>query len=368
MKLLFLIDNLGSGGAQRQLATIAPLLKQRGIEVEVLCYSKNDFFATSLMKNNIPIHWITPKSYLTRIWKIRHFIRREKYDGVISFLDTPDLLNCISAIGGHTWKVITSERSANEAVFRTTRGKIIAWVKKYSDSIVCNSENSRQMWLKYYPNYLNKLKVIYNLVILPEIDFTYVPRKGGKMNIVVAASYQYLKNPINVIKAINLLSNEEKSVLRLSWYGNTEVKSGNTEAYDQSVALINRYNLSEIILLHKATNNIVDLMNQADVVGLFSQLEGLPNAICEAMYLKKPVIMTKVSDYKLLVDQNNGVLCAWDNINSITDAFREIINWNSKEIAKRGENSKFKSEKLFGEKKIINQWLNILEYEKDDKE
>ena len=36
MKLLLFIDSLGSGGAQRQLTTIAPLLKQQGIDVEVL--------------------------------------------------------------------------------------------------------------------------------------------------------------------------------------------------------------------------------------------------------------------------------------------------------------------------------------------
>lgn len=43
MKLLFLIDSLGSGGAQRQIVTIIPLLKQKGVEVEVLCYHEDTF-------------------------------------------------------------------------------------------------------------------------------------------------------------------------------------------------------------------------------------------------------------------------------------------------------------------------------------
>ena len=209
MKLLFLIDNLGSGGAQRQLTTIAPLLKAQGVEVDVLCYNENRFFENRLTENEIKVYWITPKSLLMRILKIRSFIRKGKYDTVVSFLDTPDLLNCISAIGGHTWKVITSERSANEELFKTKRGRIIGWFKRYSDAIVCNSEHAREMWLKYYPQYEDKLKVIYNIVTLPKITSTYIPRRDGKTHIVVAASYQYLKNPINVIKAIALLNKEK---------------------------------------------------------------------------------------------------------------------------------------------------------------
>lgn len=48
MKLLFLIDSLGSGGAQRQMVTIAPLLKQQGMDVEILCYYQDTFFIEQL--------------------------------------------------------------------------------------------------------------------------------------------------------------------------------------------------------------------------------------------------------------------------------------------------------------------------------
>jgi len=43
MKLLLLIPSLGSGGAERQLVTLAVLFKRKGLDVEFLIYRK-DFF------------------------------------------------------------------------------------------------------------------------------------------------------------------------------------------------------------------------------------------------------------------------------------------------------------------------------------
>ena len=219
MKILFLIDNLGSGGAQRQLVTIAPLLKQRGYEPEVLCYWEQNFFAPILEKENITIHWKVEPNHIKRIWKIRQFIRKGDYKAVISFLDTPNFLNCIAAIGGKKWKVITGERSADEAFFHSRRGKFFIWLQRYSDLIVCNSHNAEIMWQKYCPKYSNKLTTIYNTVSMEAPKIRYSPLRGGKVHIVVAATYRYIKNVKGLIKALSLLSKQEREKLQVDWYG-----------------------------------------------------------------------------------------------------------------------------------------------------
>lgn len=361
MRLLFLIDSLGSGGAQRQLVTIAPLLKQQGIDVEVLCYHQDEFFVAILLENNISVHWITPTNYLVRILKVRSFIRKGNYDAVVSFLDIPDFLNCIAAVGGHKWKVITSERSAKEEKFHTYKGKLIGWIKRYSDVIVCNSENAKQLWLKYYPHYQNKLKVIYNIVALPEIAPTYAPRRNGKTHLVVAASYQYLKNPINVIEAVNLLGDSTKAKLVIDWYGMKYVSQNGTKAYDEAAKLVSKYVLQKVIHLNDPTSFISEKINEADAVGLFSRLEGLPNVICEAMFLSKPILMSRVSDYNILVDKSNGLLCNWDDILSIKDALSTLIEeWSDEQLLAAGKCSKKKAEVLFSSEIIIGQWMKII--------
>jgi len=260
-RVLFLIDNFCSGGAQRQMTTIAVLLKQKGYDVSFLTYSSGDFFKEKIEEQNIPIYKISTTNYLNRILKIRHYIRKGNFDAVISFLDTPNFLNCFAAIGKHKWKVITSERSCNESIFYNIKTKIFNWFQRYSDVIVCNSERAKQMWIKHCPKYGKKIKVIYNTVQLPKINTRYIPMKDNKIHIVVGASYQALKNPIGVIKALSLLNNEEKNKIQIDWYGriNTDIKKQSI-IYKEATQLIKDLNLSNYIKLHAESNKIQEFM------------------------------------------------------------------------------------------------------------
>lgn len=360
MKILFLIDSLGSGGAQRQMVTIAVLLKKRGYDIKFLIYHNYNFFQDTLTENKIEVIKIDAKGYLDRIIKIRKFIRKGDFDVVISFLETPNFLNTFSAFGGKKWKVITSERSAKVESFHSSKVKIYNFFQRYADAIVCNSENAKQLWTKYYPKYANKLYTIHNTVSLPQLNSSYKLKVDNKINIVIAASYQYLKSPLLLANAINMLSNEDKDKILINWYGRKEVSVGNTMAYDETKEFIINHKLENIFLLHEETKDIAYKMNQADFVGLFSLYEGMPNAICEAMLIGKPIIMSKVSDYEILVDKSNGLLVEVNDVHSIYENLLKIIKLKEDTIIQMGNNSKLKAQKCFSEEVIINKWLKII--------
>lgn len=360
-RLLFLSDNLCSGGAQRQMVTVASLLKQLGHEITVYCYEKNDFNAHRLQEAGIPIVWdLEPTRYFRRIRNVRRFVRKGNYDTVISFLPTCNFLNDVAAIGGHNWKVITGERSSRISTFTSGRGKFFGWMQRYSDTIVCNSQNACRLWYKYKPGYSSKMKVIYNCVRLGLVNTEYVPLKDGKLHIVVAATYQYLKNPIGLAEALSLMSIEERSKLVVDWYGRAEVTTGDTKAYDETVRVIKEKGLEDVFKLHQDTKDIANIMNQADVVMLLSQFEGLPNVICEGMTLGKPIIMTRVSDYTILVDESNGILCDADNVASISDAIKKVVAMDAVQLKKMGEASKQKANRLFSKEMVTKQWDEII--------
>lgn len=360
-KILFLTANLSSGGAERQMVTLARLLKKQGLHIEFLCYSGEDFYSSILKEDAINVHWKISKNYFLRLISVRRFIRKGEYDCVISFLEVANFLNNFSAIGGKTWRIITGERSSKKRTFHSRRGKFFGWFQRYSDAIVCNSYNAKAMWEKYFPQYKDKLSVIYNPVILQEITSEYIPKRDSKLHIVVAASYQYLKNPIGLIKALALMNEEEREEIEVNWYGRIEVIRGNSSAYEESVSLIKEHNLEDVIHLNKPTKEIADKMKEADAVALFSKLEGLPNAICEGMMIGKPIIMTKVSDYARLVDETNGFLCDWDNIDTIKEAVISASNLSKETIFSMGENSKKRAEALFSNEEILSLWIRLIE-------
>lgn len=358
MKVLFLIDNLGSGGAQRQVATLAPLMQARGIEIIVVAYFEQNFFA-EMLKGKVPIVCIKRGNYISRTLAIRKYIRKENFDAVISFLDNPDFINCFAALGGKKWKVITSERSAKEEAFSTKLHRVIAWFKRYSDYIVCNSENAKNLWLKFYPQYEPKLKVIYNAVTIKHSSIQYTPKKEGKIHFVVAASIGYLKNPLNVIEAINRLG-DLKSRLLLDWYGNYRIDGRINGCYMRCQELIKEYGLQDVVQFHEPTSEIAEIMQKADCIGLFSRIEGLPNAICEAMTLSKPIIMSRVSDYNKLIDKHNGFLCDWDDVDSIAEAFKGMIEKTKSDLLQMGNASKQKSEQLFSPDSVCEKWFELI--------
>lgn len=353
MRILFLIDSLGSGGAQRQMTTIAPIMKYRGIDVEVLCYHKDAFFQYPLNQADIKVHWLLQDNPIMRLIKIRSFVRKGNYDAVISFLDTPDFINCFAAIGRHKWKIITSERSAKEEKFHTMRGKLIGKVKSLSDYIICNSENAKTLWLKYYPHYQEKLKVIYNVCSVQCDMDNCIVRSNGKLHILVAASYQYVKNPLGVIEALHLLPFSVRCKIDIQWYGRY------SSVTDEATCLSKQYNVDDSIAFHGETSDVIEKMKNADVVMLVSKLEGLPNAICEGMMLGKPIIMSKVSDYEKFVDESNGFLVNWDSPQSIADALTAVSELSEEEIFTLGKNSKIKAQTLFSASSIIPQWLSL---------
>lgn len=352
-----MIDSLCSGGAQRQMTTLANLFHSKGYLVELLCYHDNRFFEKELP--TIKIHWLISPNPISRIIKVRRHIRSNDYNVVISFLKVPNLLNCLSGLGGKSWKVITSERSAHFNNPLSFRERCFGFFQRYSDAIVCNSKNAKELWLRHFPLYRDKLHVIYNSLSLNFALPPYFPKRDGVLHIVVAATYSSVKNPLNAAKALNMLSPEERSRIRIEWFGRIEVVAGDRIVYDEVKDYIVANQLEECFILNPETNSILEKMGSADAVALFSKYEGLPNAIVEGMFLKKPVIMSRVSDYDTFVSDKNGYLCEWNQPNSIRTAFSNMINKTEEELRQMGDESFRIAQNLFSPETIILQWEKL---------
>lgn len=356
-KILFLNANLQTGGAERQMVTVARLLKKRGYDVSFYCYGDGNFYEHLLQEDGIPVVWDYSFSNIAkRLCKTRRFIRRGKYDVVISFLLPVNFLNIFSGLGYKKWKVITGLRHCPDVRITYFKERFYLWFQSFSDAIVSNSELAKTRWIGNFKRNGDKLHVIYNHVNIGTINSEYIPKVDGRLHIVVAASYQHLKNPMGVVDALKQMTAEERNKIVIDWFG------GNTEsdAYKETATAIKDFGLGDVMFLHEATKNINDVMNQSDVAMLVSKEEGLPNAICEGMALGKPVVMTRVSDYEVLVDETNGVLCDWDNPSTIKQAILSLANLSVEQLKDKGSNSKKKAQALFSGDSVANAWEAII--------
>ena len=85
MKLLCVIDNLGTGGAQRQILNLAIGLHRRGHEVSMYCYTPGALLAHYLEKEGLRVHVELKKSRfsLDVIGGLRRFIDGGPFDAVV---------------------------------------------------------------------------------------------------------------------------------------------------------------------------------------------------------------------------------------------------------------------------------------------
>ncbi len=361
-KIVLFIDNLGPGGAQRQLVNMGLLLKERGYDVSMMVYYDIPFYKKMLDDANIPVKLIQNDSIFSRIVHTRKALIEARAAVVIAFMETPGFLACLTKCLGGRFKLITNELSAKASTFNSPKNKIYNIFERYSDAKICNSENAMDMWRKHYPQYNEKYGVIYNPVIIPDKLLQASPqrRPNEKFRITVAASYQLLKNPLRVIDAVSLLDAEHQNKLDLQWYGKAEVTLGNRGVYEQAQAMVLERGLTHCVHLNQETDQIYTLMKNSDAVGLFSTVEGLPNAICEGMALGKPIIMSRVSDYRTLTE-GNGFSCDPHSTESIRDALMQLLDAPAEQLEEMGRNSAQKAEKLFSKKAIIGQWIDLIE-------
>ena len=123
MKITLLVDSLGFGGAQRQIANLAVELKAKGHEVTFLRYVKDDFYLPLLQKADIVPLTVLSKNTVGRLKNIRKAIRSINPDILISFMSTPNFCACIASVGKHPWKLIVSERIANHNAFLNKKAR-----------------------------------------------------------------------------------------------------------------------------------------------------------------------------------------------------------------------------------------------------
>ncbi|MBQ3075618.1 MAG: glycosyltransferase family 4 protein, partial [Clostridia bacterium] len=163
------------------------------------------------------------------------------------------------------------------------------------------------------------------------------------------------------IEAISSLSDREKEKIELHWFGKANTESGPDSELGRAKEAIKKFGLTEQVFLHPATDRIHDEMSKSDFVSLFSFREGLPNAILEGMALKKPIVMSKVSDYAVLVDEENGFLCDPADPTDIAKAIRAALSTTSEQRAEMGARSYEKLLSICSKDVIVRKWLELIE-------
>jgi glycosyltransferase involved in cell wall biosynthesis len=360
MRILCFIDWLGSGGAQRQMVTMAKGFQQRGHEVRFLTYHPGGHFLPELKAAQIPCTFLPKSGALRRILAVRRVLRRGWQDVVLSFLEVPSLCAELAGLPLRKWGLVVGERLAHPKMGEGWR-RWRRWPHRFADAIVANSHSNRVMLEVAWPRLRPKLTTIYNAVELDRFHPRQLPgpstKSSSEFRLVVASSYQRKKNMMGLVQALHILRKPGSMNLVVDWYG----AAPDPEPLREAMDFVESHGLTSNIRFHPPIQEVEVEYQSADAVGLFSKYEGLPNAVCEGMACGKPIIMSDVCDAKHLVeDGKNGFLCNPDSPTSIANALERIGVLPIAERLEMGMESRRRAAQLFSPDKILESYEKVL--------
>lgn len=363
MKILCVIDSLGSGGAQRQLVELSKGFKDSGYDVSFLVYHDQNFFKIFLEEANITVNAVIESNYIKRLLKMRKYIRHGSFDAVLSFLEAPNFICEISGFPYRKWKLVVGERSAKPGIRKSPILILLRWFHSFADSIVANSNANIRIVLSVNPLLpRSKCSIIYNAIDLDiwKPSFNYIPQNDDKLKLTVIASHRFVKNLNGLIEALASLSSFEKSKILVEWYGDRVVEPFFDNSFPEARQKITLLNLDKIITFYPVTIDIIQKIQKTDVIGLFSFYEGMPNTICEGMACGKPVICSAVSDLPSLLSYDNNLLFDPYDPQSVRRTLSYLIGLQKEQLSAIGaKNLKIAREK-FEKRLIITQYLALL--------
>lgn len=357
MKILFSIDTMTKGGAERVISNLANIFSKNNEDVSILTLLKGDsayqldskIKYTSLEikegKKNIfqKIYY-----YIANLFNIRKFVKTNKYDIVVSFLPRMTFYMALATLGTKT-KLIISERNDPASIYVNPIKKYIyKRIFELADGIVFQTSMARNFFSK---KVYNKSIIIPN----PVNDLFYQKREFKKRNknIVNVGRLTEQKNQKLLIDAFYDFSKKHNDY-NLIIYGEGPLRI-ELEEYIKSLKL------EALIKLPGIIDNIADKIVNSSMFVFTSNYEGMPNALMEAMTLGIPCISTDCpcGGPREIIDNGiNGFLVPVGEKNEIVYKMEEII---SADISQKFSINAIEKMQLYKNDLINEKWKNYIE-------
>ena len=329
MKILCFTDNLGSGGAQRQITLLARLLKLRGHEVTMAVYASGDFFKGVLDREAIRTVHLFSRSKVGRVFSLARLIHELHPNVVIAFQEMPSFIAEIATRFVKVDTLIISERQAVPLSLLSFKNKIIKHAHQFADVITTNSHANRDLLIQLHPGLSEKIHVIYNAFdfsVVDDASSLKVSSSRIKCRFVILASHKPSKNFAIVAHACKVLTDlGMNDLFEVVWYGD---EAPGFFAKDKQLS--EQLGVTECLILMNPVSNVISVLLDSDALIHPSFWEGLPNAVCEAMSVGVPVIISDVCDSRYLVeDEIMGYQFDPNNVDSLVHAMIRFMKLDS---------------------------------------
>lgn len=358
MRTIFLLASLGSGGAERVVSLLANRMCEDGHDIQIVCLKYNDVYYTLHEKIKVVAATYHASNRMLELFWLRKYIKTEKPDVVIPFTEGVYCFTILSLLGTGI-PIIASER-LDPAVMSLPRKILKRLLLPYADWLVVQTESIKAYFSK---SIQKKTSVIYNPVNDEAIENHRMDSRvqssnaassvqSSKQNRIISVARLYpQKNQKIMIEAFAKIADEFPD-WQLVIFGEGPLRSS-LELLVKSLKLDGR------VLLPGRTEHVIEELRKSKIFCLSSDYEGMSNSMIEAICVGLPIVSTKVSGTKELVEEKGtGLLVELNDVDSMAIALKKLIGDDSlrKEMCVNGKNAA----KLFKLETIIANWYQLI--------
>lgn len=325
--VLLMARELGQGGTERQLATIARTLDRSRFTPHVGCFHGEGFRAAELRASGVPILELPVRSLLSGSLisgaaRMSRYLRRNGIRLVHAF-DVPMNLFAVPMARLFGVPLVLSSQRAHRDLTPGLTRHLLRFTDRMVDALVVNSAAVRRQLIEEDRVPPSLLRLCYNGIDTSVFYPAVTPRpevlRGASLVIGVICALRPEKDLPTLLKAFAQVRGEREG-LKLLVVGSGPV-------LPQIEKLRDDLHLTEDCIFEPSTADVADWLRAIDIFVLPSLSEALSNSLMEAMACGCCVVASRVGgNPELIADGESGCLFPAGDAGALSTVLHRLID------------------------------------------
>lgn len=323
MRIVYVINGLGTGGTERSLAELLPVLRAAGIAPTVVClHHRAEGVEREIRDTGFDVRFLDAGGWIGRIRELRRLLRQERPDVVHTTIFESDVIGRLAAAGSGSTVVSSLVNTSYDSSRLGDRNvsPIKLWAARQADgwtarhlthhlhAITDAVKTSSARALRLDAERITVVERGRDPVRLgrPSHERRLVARQALGLDeraevVLNVGRQEYQKGQVDLLRAVEMLA-ARRPTLVLVQAGRRGHASPELEAVAAAPGLAGRVRL----LGHR--DDVPELLAASDVFAFPSRYEGLGGAVIEAMALGLPIVTTTAPALLEVVEPDRNAL------------------------------------------------------------
>ena len=368
--LVYVIDSLGAGGAERALLNVLPEVRRHyDSVVVVVLFTESDLLAEYLSQDITVIQMKFSRRWnlFANSWALGKILKAQQADIVHAHLIFSGIylgltrfmgLRCKRVITFHNLAYVKGCNPRNLSYFLRKSLNWLLLSTCYSQFVAVSSAVA-----DHYSQNLRidraKIEVIGNGLVAADFEGRRLSNDltGGSRTIIAVGRLVPEKGYSYLIEAFEKLSHRFSATLQLQIIGDGPLRS-ELESKSAALGLSERVEFCGSI----AHEQVVEKLSAADFFVLASVFEGFGLAVAEAILMQLPVVVTNVGGVMDVVDPVFAEIVEAADADGLADAIERVLLLDAKQLQDRAKVARNHVEQKFSSRSIASQLSQLYQH------